>query len=144
MVRRWAIWLLLSSVAWAGQPGEITEVLPEATYSVGAYGPFVYNVPPAYNVGYLRMSRAPWTNALSRISWTIDISYDSGATWTPLVAGSAPGGAAIDPSTGLPYVYSEIGAPLPQPENPNRRMRGSFTVSGASVTTEVTARMEAR
>jgi hypothetical protein len=140
--------MLVSVWAFAAEsPPILTVVLPQASYSIGSYAIGAQTVPLEYNVGFIRLSRGLWTDPTRQINWAIEISYDSGSTWTPLIAGSSVGGIVHgyckpQPCIGPVIEYSEIGAPLAQPSNPNRRIRGTFEVSGGSVTTEVSARLE--
>lgn len=136
------IMLLASTRVWAAAPTLIIPIAPEATYSVGTYTIAPQTVPTGYTLGYMRLSRAAWPNPSSRVAWDIQLSHDAGSTWTPLALGGVGGGVILHPVTGVPLTYSEVGAPLDQPANTNRRIRATFVVSGGSVTTEVSARLE--
>lgn len=141
-MRRWLVRSLLVCALAVGAAQAVTPiettVLSESSYSVGEYTFTAVNVPTGYTVGYVKISRASWA-AGSRIDWNIQLSQDGGSTWAVIAAGGAPGGVSIDPHTGLPRPYSLISAPLAQPENSNRKIRGTVTVSGDSATVTVYA-----
>lgn len=143
-VRIAVVVLLLYGMGHAATPVE-TPVLSEATYSVGVYTISPVSVPPGYTRVYIKLMRALWLDPGTRASWLIEVSQDGGTTWDtdpPAASGSTPGGISINPQTGLPRPFSLIYAALPQPGNPNRKIRGTVTVAGGPITTTIYAGLE--
>jgi hypothetical protein len=134
--------LVIADTVWAATPFEAV-VLPEATYAEGVYEVPPVSIPTGYTIGYIKLARALWTNAATRVDWVIYLSQDDGVTWgdPPMAAGGSTGGVFIDQRTGLPFPHSLIGASMPQADNPLRKVKATFTVSGGSVTTTLSAGM---
>ena len=141
MKTRWMVGLLgllmLAVAVWAATPFEAV-LLPEATYSAGTYEVTAVSIPTGYTVGYIKLDRSNWTNPATRVNWSVWLSQDGGVSWDndqPIASGGANGGVQIIPQTGLPRAYSLIGASLLQPDNPNRKVKATFTVIGEVTTT---------
>jgi hypothetical protein len=133
-------WLLLL-LSTTGSAATIN-VLADGTYPPGVYEIPATVVPTGYTVGYVRLSRAAWTDPTTRVDWVSQLSQDSGASWEVLVSGGARGGVVIDASTELPRAYSTIGAILPQPANAGRRIKATVTISGGPVTSSVSVELQ--
>lgn len=82
-----------------------------------------------------------WPSAAVTISLVVEVSYDNGGTWRPLMNFASSGGQVIDKDTGLAAPISAGSCTLTQPELSTRQVRGTLTIAGgtlrssASVTT---------
>lgn len=106
------------------QPGDIN--LPASAIPVGASGIVI------------DIDRTQWLDPSIGIAGTFDISFDGGATW-PLIGyfGFTAEGGPLQPPSPLPDApdpnHTVVTSDLPQPTNPDRKIRGKLTVSGAAV-----------
>ncbi len=72
------------------------------------------------------------------VRFAVEISQDAGATWRPLVGGTAHGGILLD-KNGDPAEFSVVRVLVPQPDNADRRVRGyldTYTTLGTVVEVE--------
>lgn len=110
-------------------------ILPSNTYMAGTRTIPSTAVP--VGLGYFTLyvdvtSIAVAGGETKQISGFLEISLDGGAKWQLLVAlgdwfvGGVPG-----PRAGSPPYVSSLGIGLPEPLNPNRRIRGEITLSDA-------------
>ena len=82
-----------------------------------------------------------WPSAAVTISLVVEVSYDAGSTWRPLMNFVASGGQVIDKDTGVAAPVSAGVCTLDQPGLSGRQVRGTLTIAGgtlrssASVTT---------
>jgi hypothetical protein len=114
-----------------------TTLFSEASYAVGVYPFSAIAIPTEYTQASLKVARSAWLNPLSKLKFTMEISFDNGVSWPQSFSATAQGGVAL--VNGLPAPFSFIGAPLPQPENPDREIRGSIEVIAEPATVIVTA-----
>lgn len=75
------------------------------------------------------------TGNTSAVSLTSDISLDGGVTWHPFIACARDKGYAPTTEAGVPPGWAYIRAPLPQPGNANRQLRGVLTITNAALKT---------
>jgi hypothetical protein len=127
-----------------------TIVIPVRDYAIGSH-----NLGPvALNVGLRRVAitleRSEWTDPASKVDARFELSLDGGTTWSPNPSGerdfpwgpfpvtfSAFGGIILG-KDGQPSLLSGFVTDLPQPSNPDRRIRGTVTISGGTVRAPVT------
>jgi hypothetical protein len=143
-----------ATLAYAAEPPPIDiEPLPQNTYAPGEYSFGPFNVPAQYKLAYANLTSDLWNNPAGRVEWIIELSQDGGATWgdAPMVAGGTSTATLLCPLTaawtrippcdgpGAPFSFRGIAGSMPQPENNNRRIRGTVFVIGAPVPTSVTA-----
>jgi hypothetical protein len=142
--------LMMTAMVYGAAPIEVT-ILPYAEYSEGVYETPAVNVPTGYTLGYIKINREEWLDPATRITWSIELSQDSGANWQTIVSAGSDGGLRLCPSSpvwrfnsccagpGAPLTCSLVGTSLLQADNPNRQVRGTVTVIGGPVTTIVSA-----
>jgi hypothetical protein len=98
----------------------------------------------------LTLSRNEWLNPAAKVDAIFEISLDGGNIWSPKASGedvfpwgvfpitfSAQGGNFIG-KQGQIVAFSGFDMPLPEPQNPNRQIRGFVDVKGDVVRTAVT------
>ncbi len=104
-------------------------IFPEHQYPTGRNVSGAYTVPVGITQITLRASRVSWPDTGAEvIRASFDLSMDGGATWiSPYCGFGAMGGDHYDRNDVLmPYSWVQIR--LPQPDNPNRRIRGGMNV----------------
>ena len=62
----------------------------------------------------------------------LELSYDGGAIWLPGGGGTAKGGEIRD-KAGNVRATTEFRWSWPEPDNPNRRVRGTITINGSAL-----------
>jgi hypothetical protein len=124
-------------------------VLSPSEYLPGTYMFPVTNFPLGYTLAELIIDRALWLNPASQLAWSADISHDGGVTWNQSpqtgAAATTSGGVLFfppgHPQAGQVRPVSRFSLGVLSPENPNRRVRGSFTVSGAPASISARSRL---
>jgi hypothetical protein len=106
-------------------------LLPMAVHTPS--GPHVLSprsVPLGVRCIGLRLDITNHLDPVSRVQFQLQFSLDGGETW-PLEAGAvSPGGVIV--YEGVTQQYAGWRVPdLPEPENPNRQIRGRYQVTGA-------------
>lgn len=118
-------------------------VLPNGTYAIGTRNLGPASVPQNLTLAKLALDGASMTNPALHVELTLDFSLDGGTTWAsttpsratdPYPLGITLDGGALDKS-GNPRAEYFVNAPLPDPTNPNRRIRGVVTIAGTPLTT---------
>ena len=84
------------------------------------------------------IDRATMASASLQIDWSLELSLDGGVTWVFWGGAGTKGGLLLSPKA-LPVTESTLSVELPQPDNPDRQIRGQVTVDEA-VTTALTLR----
>lgn len=102
---------------------------------------------PAGSVAHIRMARLNWparklpggrraethaeTKQIEVVECDIEISFDGGQNWRYLAGFAAPGGDIFDRRGDLVVESSLLNIPLPEPQNPSRRVRGRINCKDA-------------
>jgi hypothetical protein len=116
-------------------------ILPQGTYPVGTRTLPAANVPQGAISATLALSRAQWLDPAVKVSARFELSVDGGVTWSP-----DPSGQSVWPWGNFPLTFESEGDPsgrgtsnvngdLGDPTNPNRKIRGTVTISGGPLTT---------
>lgn len=117
------------------------ELLARDTYRAGDLS--LDAIPIARDVTEITISidRVALSRVTLRMAWSIELSLDAGRTWLPWGAAETTGGDIINPRTGLSYLESNFTVTLPEPENPDRQLRGQVSISeDADISVTVTTR----
>lgn len=116
-------------------------ILPMATYQPASrsFGPLTV---PVGVIGALLLfdttnMHSTTTTAVADLRF--ELSQDAGATWLPWGACTLSGAPGNDPKTGLPRTGFHV--ELPNPTNPDRRLRGTVDTTEA-ITTAVSVQLE--
>jgi hypothetical protein len=119
-------------------------ILPAATYPPGtrSFGPAT--VPQNLSHYLLTFDKTSWTDPSITMEVTLDLSLDGGVTWNtpatdvvPFPVGFTAEGGGTD-KFGNPYTEVTRDGGIPQPGTTDRRVRGSMTIAGGSITTSAT------
>lgn len=116
--------------------------LAEATYSAGTRqlppNPTGANVDVGYQQFLLSLTRVGWPVNGGAVILTIrvELSFDGGSTWPHFAELQAKGGNLVFNSTGLPITATTLRFIMPQPSNPNRKIRIVET-NTVSITTAI-------
>ena len=97
------------------------------------------SVPTGITDVNMAFDRTLMTSPTLLIAWTVELSFDAGATWILIAGATAEGGVIStrnDKLTGLPIIatVSSIQAGLQDPENPDRQVRGFISLNEAVIT----------
>jgi hypothetical protein len=127
-------------------------VISRRNYAVGTHPVAPTPVPAGVARTEILIDRADWLNAAVTMNFRLELSLDAGATWSPDPSGqeafpwapfpitfSGRGGAMPMPGGGT-LANSTVSFDVPQPDNPNRQVRGSMVVEGATLRTTITIR----
>lgn len=119
-------------------------VLAPGTYAIGTRTLGPANVPLGVTAIELALDGAAMTDPALHVAITLDLSLDGGATWNdphpavdPFPVGMTLDGGAKN-RQGDPLAAYTIGTSLPDPTNPNRRVRATVVISGTPLTTSGT------
>ena len=114
-----------------------TAILPMGPYPAGTYTIPATSVP--LNIGTVKLAadRTAWLDAASTVVASMEWSFDGGTTWSPGGSWTSHGGTALLPDGITVSTESNAVFTMPQPTNPNRKVRGSVVVSGATATSSV-------
>ena len=117
-----------------------------AIFPLGTYGPGSVSFGPvavARGVSSIKLAfdRTNLLDATASISFSVEFSFDGGATWSGAdpaipyrgVAATASGGTILD-GDGVTILESSISIAVPQPNNSQRRARGTLSVNKAILT----------
>ena len=103
----------------------VNSVMPRRVRSAGpiSFGPVV--IPVGLSIVTVRMARNSWADTGGIVAeMGIDLSLDSGKSWIlDHVRVGAVGGDLID-RKGNPITHTTATIGLPEPNNPNRKIRG--------------------
>jgi hypothetical protein len=98
-------------------------------HTVGEKPPFEMPIPLGQTKYEVYASREAWPiTGGNVIQVTAEISFDGGENWEHLVGFTADGVDRIDPNSGLMGTESGATVTLPEPDNPNRRIRTKMNV----------------
>ena len=109
-------------------------VFPSISRAVGTYLLPSSNVPNGISSAVLSFDRSLWTNPAGKMEMQLEISFDNGTSWQILGAFTAEGGVVLD-MLGNVATKTSIKIGVPQPQNNNRKVRGTLIISGAAFTT---------
>jgi hypothetical protein len=112
-------------------------VFPNTTYAIGSHAFASTVVPTGVVSATLALNRSAWSNAAAKTVVSLQISFNAGATWQALGGFTAQGGTVTNMTGGTETITS-FTISLPQPANANRRVKGTFVVSGAAFSTSGT------
>ena len=114
-----------------------TAILPMGPYPAGTYTIPATSVP--LNIGTVKLSadRTLWIDAASIVVASMEWSLDGGTTWSPGGSWTSHGGTALLPDGITVSIETNIVVTMPQSTNPNRKVRGSVVVSGATAISAV-------
>lgn len=138
-----ALWSVLAHSARV-ERGD--EVLPMATRAPAAAQTFSARpIPLGVQCLGLRLNRTEFANVTSRVLFRLEVSLDGGTTWPTAV----DPGIFMEVSTrggvymveGVTQAYSFMYLDIPQPNNPNRMLRGGFRVFTANARFSLDARV---
>jgi len=107
-------------------------ILPTFAYGIGPNPVPQVAVPKGSTEFRVTIDVSQMTNPLTSYQASFDISFDGGASWQFLVDSTRAGGVQLD-ANGFPITTARSAAALAQPDNPNRLIRGSLTVSGGLI-----------
>src|SRR5262249_7264310 len=114
-------------------PSSITLfILPSFVYGPGPNLIPQAAVPPGSTEFRVTVDVSQMTNPATSYHASFEISFDGGATWQFLTESTRTGGVQLD-ANGLPITLAQFSVPLAQPDNPNRLIRGNFTVAGGPI-----------
>ena len=133
------------------EPGEVTGTVsfPERSYAVGSRQLGPVNVPDGASLAVIRFGRSAWTDPGVRLNARLELSLDGGVTWCPSPNGQASwpwgvfpvkfsaGGGVRNGPDGNPSTETIVRIPIPEPNNPDRKVRVSMVVSGGDLTTAI-------
>ena len=115
------------------------QIFPERNYPSAKQTSGVYDVALGVTQVTLRASRLSWPNTGQEvIQASFDLSFDGGATWISPYCGFGARGGDYYFRTGILAEYSMVTIALPQPDNPNRKIRGTM-----NTTTNLRTKIEA-
>lgn len=94
-----------------------------------------FNLPDAaVNVGITRylftVDVSQMHDPLTHLTITLECSYDNGQSWNFWCSAERPGGPDLIAKDGITVLPMSISGPLDQPQNANRRVRGSVDIVG--------------
>jgi hypothetical protein len=123
--------LLCAASAHGAQLKVRNTVLPLDTYAAGVHTISSTIIPSSVSLIELTFSRETWTDPSVILESELEISYDAGKTWAEWCAGKAAGGI-LENHTETVFTCFDRNTGLS-----TRRVRGSFTITGGSLTTIV-------
>jgi hypothetical protein len=103
--------------------GQTLTVLANDAYAAGTFPFGPVNLPTGITSAECRIDRAALTSPTLQINWKFELSQDDGVNWLPW-GGAGTGGGVIPDAP-----FSSFTVQLPNPTNPNRRIRGSMTLN---------------
>lgn len=109
--------------------------IPSQVYPPGVIALPQTPVPVGIDRAHLTLDAVQWTDPQTLLSVQLWLSYDSGVTWLPGGGGTARGEPDRRGKTGLPLTTVAFMWTWPEPDNPNRRVKGTLTLSGGSLQT---------
>lgn len=107
----------------------ITVNIPNRTYQAGIISIPERSVPVGIASAKLTIEAATWDDPSISISVALELSQDGGLTWSPGGGGEAKGGT-VD-RQGNRNATAWFKWSWPNPNNPDRKVRGAITVSKA-------------
>lgn len=119
-------------------------VLTHGTYGVGSIMTEPVAVPTGAMEVNFRLDRAQYLNPAVTADIFADLSLDGGLTWASTNPGPATGsfpigagtvGGVVSDKRGLFVRFSSLGTSMPQPTNPDRRIRIIVAIAGGPLTT---------
>ena len=113
-------------------PTETTIPIPSRTYPIGTTQFWPVTVPTGATTFDLKFDVSTFTDPTWTLNLTFDLSFDGGTNWVNVVGLTMPGGAPDD--NGNPIAVAGFFSNLSQPNNANRRARGSLTLTGHNLT----------
>ena len=123
-------------------------VLPPSVYGLGTYTFPVTDLPMGYTRAELIIDRTQWLDPSSQLAWQADVSMDGGSTWNQSpqtgAAATVNGGVKFyqgGPQQGQVRTTSSFSMGLLNPDEPDRAVRGSFTVTVAAAEISAKARL---
>ena len=123
-------------------------VLPPSVYSIGTHTFPVTGLPQGYTRAELIIDRTQWLDPSSQLAWQADVSMDGGSTWnqTPQTGAAATVNGGIKfyqggPQMGQVRTTNSFTLELMNPDEPDRAVRGSFTVTVAAAEISAKARL---
>lgn len=113
-----------------------TVVMPLKTYQAGTANLGPATIPLGVTYFRLALSRAFWTDPAVTISAQIWISWDGGDTWQFFGGWTDNGGDHYgDGGVLMTESYLAV-APIPEPENTQRRIKAMVTIAGGPLRTQ--------
>lgn len=103
-------------------------ILPEKQYPPKTRTLKAVSIPLGATKIAIRATRVNWEDTGEEIVFgKLDLSLDGGQSWKNRWIGfGARGGVVSDPVTGNVKDYSQVWREIPEPENPNRMVRGEI------------------
>ena len=111
-------------------------------FTLGSYAPGIRTFGPVaipLNLASVKIDFdvAAHLDPLVELRMAIEISFDSGGTWRDFFGFTRFGGIGHEDDGSVSLVAYRRTS-IPQPTNPQRRLRGTFTLTGGSLTTSGT------
>lgn len=112
-----------------------TLIFPQATYPVGSLTILPQPIPTGLQQVRFSVDVSLHMNPLTQWSILLDLSLDGGVTWIAGYIGASRTGAPLSiDRNGVVSPAAWFARSLPEPNNPNRMIRGQSVISGGAIT----------
>jgi hypothetical protein len=108
--------------------GQTLTVLNNRAYAAGTFPFGPVNLPTGIESAECRIDRTALTSTTLQINWSFELSQDDGINWLSW-GGAGTVGGVIQDEGGNTLTFSAFTVQLPNPTNPNRRIRGSMSLN---------------
>lgn len=105
-------------------------VITKADITPGTTDTSTFKIPVGATKISLNIDRSDLMDASIAIGVQLFLSLDNGKSWTFWGGFGTSGGQVIDSATDKIATSSSIGVELPEPDNPNRQIKATLTVTG--------------
>ena len=103
--------------------------LPPQNRTTGKYEIVERDIPLGADYIEISLSREGWTLSATAVEASVDLSLDGGRTWiSPYLGFTAEGGVVRNKDL-VEALHSAASRELPEPRNPNRKLRASVQIN---------------